>query len=283
MKINFEQDGQTIPTIAGVGGIEIGDLVDLGHFFGRAATTGLEGETVSVDVSGAYLGPKAAVTITRGEALYAGASSLTNVPPVPAVIPVGMALADAAELDAEVFFLLNGASEDTEVPATIVTMAAAGGVAELLETPAADRAAAKSGIVKTNVVQNTDGAAASGDLLMIADGATKKIKASAAKVVDFATAAQGGKADTAVQPADLDLLPMPHLYGFTGKNLAGACTLTGAKAGDLVSGIVNVDGTPVDAAKFETTITVNDQIQQIAAEDLSLVKYMTIILTVPAA
>jgi hypothetical protein len=61
---------------------------------------------------------------------------------------------------------------------------------------------------------------------------------------------------------------------FTGKNLAGACTCTGAKVGDKVIGLVNwTDGTD-DTAKFESTITVADQIQQSSATNLSAKAFM---------
>ena len=65
--------------------------------------------------------------------------------------------------------------------------------------------------------------------------------------------------------------------GFTGKNLAGACTLTGAKVGDKVTGVVNMTDGGDDSAKFEATITVVDQIQQSAAEDLSTKKFSVLL------
>jgi hypothetical protein len=56
----------------------------------------------------------------------------------------------------------------------------------------------------------------------------------------------------------------------TGSNGAGACTLTGARVGDQVEGIVRIDSSPADAsASFEATITVADQIQQSSASNLS--------------
>ena len=66
--------------------------------------------------------------------------------------------------------------------------------------------------------------------------------------------------------------------GFTGKNLAGACTLTGAKVGDIVLGVVSITDGGSAAASFETTITVADQIQQSAASDLSTKKFSTLLL-----
>lgn len=64
---------------------------------------------------------------------------------------------------------------------------------------------------------------------------------------------------------------------FTGKNGAGACTLTGALVGARVLGVVNLS-TPADAASsFEGVITVADQIQQSSASDLSAVKYLVLL------
>lgn len=59
----------------------------------------------------------------------------------------------------------------------------------------------------------------------------------------------------------------------TGKNGAGACTATGAKVGDKVIAMMNVTDQTVDNSKFESTITVADQIQQSNAGDLSAKKY----------
>lgn len=78
---------------------------------------------------------------------------------------------------------------------------------------------------------------------------------------------------TAVKIADAAL----KYSGFTGKNGAGACTLTGAKVDDVVAGVVNItDGGNV-AASFETVITVADQIQQSSASDLSTKKFSVLL------
>lgn len=61
-----------------------------------------------------------------------------------------------------------------------------------------------------------------------------------------------------------------RMLGGLGKNAsvsAQACTLTGAKVGDVVMGIVDVSNLAADAsASFESTITVADQIQQSATD-----------------
>lgn len=65
--------------------------------------------------------------------------------------------------------------------------------------------------------------------------------------------------------------------GFTGKNGAGACTLTGAKVGDKVAGVVNITDGGDASADFEATITVVDQIQQSAVGDLSTKKFAVLL------
>ena len=65
-------------------------------------------------------------------------------------------------------------------------------------------------------------------------------------------------------------------WTFVGHSGAGACTLTGAKVGDVVASITGeATGTAGDqSAKFESTISVADQIQQSSATDLSANVYM---------
>lgn len=64
----------------------------------------------------------------------------------------------------------------------------------------------------------------------------------------------------------------------TGRNGAGACTLTGAKIGDKVIANINLTDADSGRASFETTITVADQIQQSSASDLSTKKYEVMLL-----
>lgn len=65
---------------------------------------------------------------------------------------------------------------------------------------------------------------------------------------------------------------------FTGHDDVGACTLTGAKVGDKVIGVVDLTNLASVNASFETTITVADQIQQSDEDDLSAVKHAVILL-----
>lgn len=69
--------------------------------------------------------------------------------------------------------------------------------------------------------------------------------------------------------ADLTILSSPLVVVQLGRASAGALTLTGAKVGDIVSGVANLT-TPGDLkASFEAVITVAGQIQQSTATDLS--------------
>jgi hypothetical protein len=84
----------------------------------------------------------------------------------------------------------------------------------------------------------------------------------------------GSGAVTAVKLVDAAL----KLSAFTGKNGAGACTLTGAKVGDVVAGVVCITDGDDQAASFETTITVADEIQQSSASNLSAKKYSVLLI-----
>jgi len=73
------------------------------------------------------------------------------------------------------------------------------------------------------------------------------------------------------------------VIGFTGKNGAGACTLTGAAVGDRVLGVVETTATDAAAAaKFESTITVVNEIQQTDAGDLSSKRYFAVLVIASA-
>lgn len=72
-------------------------------------------------------------------------------------------------------------------------------------------------------------------------------------------------------------------YLFTGKNGAGACTLTGAAVGDKVCGmIINETDISDGSSSFESTITVADQIQQSSGSNLSA-KQFTVMLIRPVS
>lgn len=68
------------------------------------------------------------------------------------------------------------------------------------------------------------------------------------------------------------------LYSIAGRNGAGACTMTGAKVGDKVVGVIDLAAGSVSAAaSFESTVTVADQLQQSSASNLSAVKYAVLV------
>ncbi len=56
-------------------------------------------------------------------------------------------------------------------------------------------------------------------------------------------------------------------------NGAGACIVPGVVRGDIVDGVYNVVTGATAASSFETTATVNNQIQQSSASNLSANEY----------
>jgi len=63
---------------------------------------------------------------------------------------------------------------------------------------------------------------------------------------------------------------------FTGANVTStpvACTLTGAKVGDIVVGVTNLTDATSNTSAFESTITVADQIQQTGVVNYSAKKF----------
>ena len=76
---------------------------------------------------------------------------------------------------------------------------------------------------------------------------------------------------------DEQLVGSERFMGSVGHNNVGACTLTGAKIGDVVESVVNLtDGTTITAS-FEAKITVNDQLQQSSTSDLSSKKLLVVL------
>jgi hypothetical protein len=67
-------------------------------------------------------------------------------------------------------------------------------------------------------------------------------------------------------------------YEFGGASSAGAISLEGTRKGDVVKKLVGVAGVSGDqAAKFESVITVDDQIQQTNSADLSENLYVVVL------
>lgn len=113
--------------------------------------------------------------------------------------------------------------------------------------------------------------------------AARTATATRAGVVELATAAEallGSDTERAVTPAGLaGAIIKIELISFTGAASAGACTVTGLKTSDVVLSVTGVaSGTKGDqSAKFESVITVNDQIQQTDNGNLSANVYMALI------
>ena len=84
--------------------------------------------------------------------------------------------------------------------------------------------------------------------------------------------------DHAVTPANLgNVLAKVFPVTFTGSNLAGACTATGVAVGDRILGVSGVTDMGIASAKFESVVTVINQIQQTAAENLSAKNFTAIV------
>lgn len=119
---------------------------------------------------------------------------------------------------------------------------------------------------------------------LYAAGAGTTATTTAKGPVELATNAEtlaGTDTDRALTAASVAyLVSMMDVLSFTGAASAGACTLTGVKAGDKVLTVTGVaSGTKGDqGTSFETTITVNDQIQQSSASNLSANVYLAFIL-----
>lgn len=110
---------------------------------------------------------------------------------------------------------------------------------------------------------------------------TPAASTTAAGKVELATDAE------AIGVTDANLAVTPHGLGaalaklypisFTGSNLAGACTAVGVAAGDVLFGVAGLTDMGQMDSKFEAVVSVNDQIQQSAAEDLSTKSFMALV------
>jgi len=103
-------------------------------------------------------------------------------------------------------------------------------------------------------------------------------------LVELATTAEaiaGSDTARAVTPAGVAAVTAKmDIISFAGRNLAGACTATGLRVGDIVLSVTGQVAADVGdkSSLFEGTITVADQIQQSSATDLSTRVYMALIL-----
>jgi len=116
-------------------------------------------------------------------------------------------------------------------------------------------------------------------------GLQAKVASDAAKgIVELATNAEaltGTDAERALTAANLaSVLGNLDLISFVGINGAGACTMTGVKVGDLVLAVTGAVAGDVGSqgTKFESAITVEDEIQQSDVGDLSNKVFVALIL-----
>lgn len=90
-------------------------------------------------------------------------------------------------------------------------------------------------------------------------------------------------ADDAVTGAKIAAAAFRAFTSFDGVDGSGeepalGCTLTGVSVGDKVIGLINFATGASAADKFESVITVDDEIQQTALEDLSAATYVVLVL-----
>lgn len=124
----------------------------------------------------------------------------------------------------------------------------------------------------------TDKAITPGNLAALGSTATF------AGLTELATAAEalaGTDTARAVTPAGLQgAIDKQTGLTFMGRSGSGACTLSGVKVNDIVLSVTGISGSPIvgdQSSKFESTISVADQIQQSNTGDLSANMYFTYI------
>lgn len=118
------------------------------------------------------------------------------------------------------------------------------------------------------------------------------LAAAATTHVTAASAIAAGKVELAtdaetIAVTDAERAVTPHGLGaalaklfvisFTGSNLAGACTAVGVAVGDVLFEVAGLTDMGVAGDKFEAIVTVDDQIQQTAAENLSAKNYLALV------
>jgi predicted RecA/RadA family phage recombinase len=308
---NFIQSGKTITLIAPSGGVKSGDFVKVGGLHGFAITDAAEGNPVSVSREGVYESPKASVAVQQGDKLY-----FDDINKVFTTVVTGVNIAVATE-DAD-------SEDETCLLVLLPETEEAGGGGEGYEPDGTTIDLNPSNKLRVKTGGHTHTGAEITSVVpeathaVSANSATTATNAGNADTLDgehstaFATALQGAKADSAVQPATLvdyvkkdgsvaftapvhGVMPtmQSHLATreyvdsqggggpgmaavFTGRNGAGACSLPGATVGMKIMFVLNMTDESMDSAKFESTITVADEIQQIDTGDLSTKKFFTI-------
>ena len=111
----------------------------------------------------------------------------------------------------------------------------------------------------------------------LSDAATSS-KAGPVELATNAEALATQSIDLAITPANLgNVLAKVFPVTFTGHNLAGACTATGLAVGDRFLGVSGLTTMGIVSAKFQSVVTVANQIQQSAAENLSAENFTAIV------
>ncbi len=284
---NFIQSGKVLSLVAPAGGVKSGDFVVVGGLHGFAITDAAEGAIVSVSREGVFSAPKAGVEIHQGDELF--------FDPVAKLFTTVEGDDDCRAMAAE-----DAAIDAATVALVLVTPIAPGGdgydpdgttidlVADRLHVKAGGHTH-PGGEVTTAVAEATHAA--------FADTASSATSAGNADTLDgqhaSEFAAAGHTHDDLPSADEKDALAGtngtpsatnkyvtdsdPRLGGggpgllavFTGSNGAGPCSLPGATVGMNVEFVLNLTDETADGSKFESTITVVDQIQQTDVGDLS--------------
>lgn len=181
MATNYVQPGDVITMVA-PGNVLSGELVQVGDLCGVAQSDALVGANVEVGMKGIYDLAKAAVAINFGDKVYNDSGDITNVESGKA-IGVSVETVDGGAANVKVLLGVPCEALDA-IAATAPTMAAVGGVGELIQTAAASRAQSSAGIAVANVVTQAANATAAGTLPVYA-GATKVLSDSLVPVADL--------------------------------------------------------------------------------------------------
>jgi hypothetical protein len=115
----------------------------------------------------------------------------------------------------------------------------------------------------------------------LVDSAMKAGSSTQKGQVELATNAEALAAQSTelvITPANLgNVLAKVFPVSFTGSNLAGPCTATGVAVGDWILGVSGITDMGIVTSKFEAHVTVVNQIQQSAAENLSAKNFTALV------
>lgn len=285
------QDDDVITIPAPAGGVSAGQFVRIGLLSGFALDGAAEGDPIGLARRGRVLDAlKAAVAIDAGDPLFYDetAHAFTILPQGDAPA-VAVAVTDAAQEAASVDLVLvpstgvSDSGDGYEPDGTTVDL-----VANHLHVKTGGHTHAQSEV--TNLPGDLSG-------MQSAIAGKENAGAAAAAVGSHESTYAHGNLPSSDQKAALagtNGTPSstnkyvtdsdPRLGGggpgllavFTGSNGAGPCSLPGATVGRSVQFVLNLTDESADGSKFESVITVADQIQQTDAGDLSTKKFFFI-------